>query len=134
MQNQNSCILFSFNGLNEPYIKTFLLTDQSGLRHENHEDINTDSPKDAFKIEALIKTEEWMKEHRAKEGLGLLDQIFGITTWAILSSPISAHREFYNFSYDAFATITVNPTNIRWSTITINNRKIKWGVLGAGKN
>jgi branched-chain amino acid transport system substrate-binding protein len=124
MQSQNNCILFLFNGLQGPYIKKFLLTDQVGLRYEKHEIMDIESPEDALKIEALIKTEEWMKEHRSQSGLGLLDQIFGITTWSVLSSPIAAHRELYNFSYDAFAAITINPTNIRRSTITINNRKI----------
>lgn len=56
-------------------------------------------------IGALITTESWLKEHRAKQGLGLLDQDLGTTSWSIVSSPIMAYQSYYNFYYDAFIEI-----------------------------
>ncbi|HTM05741.1 MAG TPA: ABC transporter substrate-binding protein, partial [Patescibacteria group bacterium] len=63
----------------------------------------------------------WREEHRAQNGLGLLDQVFGATTWAVLSAPLKIHEDFYGFDYDAFAQITIY-SSIRNSSVHIINR------------
>lgn len=74
-------------------------------------------------IKALITTEDWLKEHRAHKGLGVLDQDLGTTSWSIVSTPIMAYKKYYNFHYDAFAEIKVT-VPIANSTITLWNNDI----------
>ena len=75
-------------------------------------------------IKVIIKTEDWMKEQRASNGLGLLDQDKGATAWAVLSSPTIAHRKYYNFFYDAFAVITVG-SSVDTTPITLYRNNLK---------
>lgn len=72
-------------------------------------------------IIAIIKTEDWRREARAKNGLGLLGQDQGATAWTIFSSPIQAHKELINFSYDAFGILTIK-SPLQSSTITLYNQ------------
>lgn len=76
------------------------------------------------RIKALITTEEWLKEHRAHTGLGILDQDLGTTAWSIVSTPIRAYQKYYGFYYDAFVEIKVAP-EIEKSIITVWNRNIQ---------
>jgi branched-chain amino acid transport system substrate-binding protein len=120
--DQQSTILFSFNGMKYPYINVAnQLDNQLGFINTNisFEKFYT---KETYLIpEVLLKTEEWREEHRAQNGLGLLDQLFGATTWSVLSSPLKIHEDFYEFNYDAFAQITIY-SSIRNSSIQIINR------------
>lgn len=75
-------------------------------------------------ISALITTESWLKEHRAQQGLGLLDQDLGTTAWSIVSTPIMAYQNYYQFYYDALVEMRVN-IPISESTITLWNNDIK---------
>lgn len=78
-----------------------------GLSHHAlKKDIDTksDAP---LTIRAIIRKENWLKENRAKNGLGLAEQAFGITSWVIRSSPTMTYKTFYNFVYDAFAIINL---------------------------
>lgn len=72
-------------------------------------------------IKVIIKTEDWMREHRAVAGLGLLMQDQGATAWSVLSSPIPIHQKFYNFYYDAFAELAIDIPLLK-STISLYNR------------
>jgi len=112
-------VMFCFNGADGPYLKKFIHSDQTTLRFEHHDDFTNFTPKEGAVIECLIKTEEWMKQHRAKQGLALLDQTFGATTWAVLSSPIEVHRKYYNLHNDAFIKVSIDPENIRKTTISL---------------
>ncbi len=115
----NRYIVFNFNGLEEPYIKKFSLSDQTEIRFEHHDSIDTKTLEEGSFVEAVIKTEEWTKQHRAKNGLGLLDQTFGATTWAVLSSPIEIHKKYYGLNNDAFCKIKIDPNEIQKSTIEL---------------
>jgi ABC-type branched-subunit amino acid transport system substrate-binding protein len=117
--NQDHFIVFSFDGIDQPYLKKFNLSDQKKIRFENHDTITIPFPQIGSTVQAVISTEEWRKHHRIKYGLGLQDQTFGATTWAVLSSPIEIHRAYYNFHNDAFAKIIVDPIDIRKSTIQL---------------
>lgn len=77
----------------------------------------------AFDVRAIIRKEDWLKDKRAYNGLGFLDQSFGATNWSVLSSPIPVYREFYNFNYDAFVALDI-ATPIEHSTLTLYNRSI----------
>jgi len=56
---------------------------------------------------SLIKSEPWMYSQRAENGLGMLEQERGATSWTVLSSPIYPHRKFYPFTYDAYAVVEI---------------------------
>lgn len=58
-------------------------------------------------VRAVIKTEEWRTSRRVKDGIGLLDQDHGATTWASLSSPINAHKIFLNLHDDSFIEVAI---------------------------
>lgn len=118
-KESNHYIVFNFNGLEKPYIKKFSQSDQTEIRFEHHDSIYTKNLEEGSFVEAIIKTEEWTKQHRAKNGLGLLDQTFGATTWAVLSSPIEIHKKYYNLNNDAFCKIKIDPDIIRKSTIEL---------------
>ncbi len=75
-------------------------------------------------IDAIIKTEDWRHGIRARNGLGFLEQDRGATAWAVLSSPIVAHQEFFDFYFDAFAKLIIQQP-ITQSTITLYNRDIR---------
>lgn len=74
-------------------------------------------------IKALVTTEDWIKEHRARDGLGILDQDLGTTSWSIVSTPIRAYQKYYGFHYDAFVEIQITQP-IQNSTITLWNNDI----------
>src|SRR5690606_38253998 len=59
-------------------------------------------------IVAAIKAEDWHKSNQIKNGLGLLDQDQGATTWAVLSSPIEVNQTYLNFHNDTFARVVVD--------------------------
>lgn len=61
-------------------------------------------------VRAVIKTEEWRTSRRVKNGIGLLDQDHGATTWASLSSPINAHKIFLNLHEDSFIEVVIKDT------------------------
>jgi branched-chain amino acid transport system substrate-binding protein len=71
---------------------------------------------------SIIKSEKWIKKHRAKEGLAQIDQDQGATAWGLISTPIEAHQKLLGFANDAFAILTVgNP--LAASNIALYNRK-----------
>ena len=70
---------------------------------------------------SIIKRENWLKMHTAKEGLAQLSQDRGATAWALFSTPIEAHQKLIGFSYDAFAIITLGDP-LPQSTIALFNR------------
>jgi len=73
---------------------------------------------------ALIKQENWMREHRIEDGLGILNQDEGVFSWTAFSSPTSVNQEYYSFFYDAFVQITLTK-NIERSTIQVVNRDVR---------
>lgn len=75
-------------------------------------------------IKAEIRAEEWRNEHRAVNGLGVMDQDKGATTWSVVSSPTTAYQTFNNFYYDAFVKINCNQI-LEKSTITLCNRDVR---------
>lgn len=74
-------------------------------------------------IIAIIRGEQWRREQRVRDGLGLLNQDKGATAWAILSCPTASHQKFYNFHYDAFTKIKIKK-DLSQSTITLCNRDV----------
>ncbi len=80
--------------------------------------------KDKIDIRASIETEEWRRSKRIKNGMGLLDQDRGATTWAVLSSPTLVNRFYLDFHQDAFAAIDINQL-VRDATITNIHRDIR---------
>ena len=80
--------------------------------------------KDKIDIRASIETEEWRRSRRIKNGIGLLDQDRGATTWAVLSSPTLVNRYYLDFHQDAFAAIDINQL-VRDATITNIHRDIR---------
>jgi branched-chain amino acid transport system substrate-binding protein len=75
-------------------------------------------------IKVIITIEDMMKNQRIIEGVGLLDQDFGATSWGIISAPTVAHRAYYNFFSDAYAVITCGST-IDESDIALFKNDIK---------
>jgi len=74
-------------------------------------------------VRIMIETEEWLKEHRILDGLALLDQDEGATTWSILSSPIPTHQKYYSFWFDAFAEVNIGKS-LRESSIALHNQNL----------
>jgi len=72
-------------------------------------------------IVSLIRNENWLYNQRAHDGLGMLEQEQGATTWTSLSSPVYTHRTYYPFTKDAFVCVDV-ATSIQGSTITLFNK------------
>lgn len=72
-------------------------------------------------IIAIIKSEDWRREARAKNGLGLIGQDQGATAWTLFSSPIQAYKELINFTYDAFGLLTIK-SPLQKSSITLYNQ------------
>lgn len=61
-------------------------------------------------VRAAIESEEWKRSKRINNGIGLLDQNRGATTWGVLSSPTLVNRFYLNFNEDAFAALEINET------------------------
>ena len=66
-------------------------------------------------IRALIRGEDRTTSYQKTKGLMSLEAERGTTTWAVLSSPIGAHRRLYEFFFDAFAQLTIRPKIDQWS-------------------
>jgi ABC-type branched-subunit amino acid transport system substrate-binding protein len=102
-------IRISHVGRDDPELKEHLFNDffsQDTDETISYYDIRQRKPAaEKPHIGALITTESWLEEHRATQGLGLLDQDLGTTSWSIVSSPIMAYQSYYNFYYDAFIEI-----------------------------
>ena len=77
-----------------------------------------------IKVIALLKQENWMREHRIEDGLGILSQDQGIFSWTAFSSPTSVNQKYYSFFYDAFVQISVAQP-IEKTTINVINRDIR---------
>jgi ABC-type branched-subunit amino acid transport system substrate-binding protein len=125
--NPLDLIRFSHAGRNNPELKeelydTFFTNnlDQKISYYDVNKKNKTANP---ASIKALVTTEEWIKEHRAHEGIGILDQDLGTTSWSIVSTPIRAYQKYYGFHYDAFVEIKVS-VPITNSTITLWNNDI----------
>lgn len=71
----------------------------------------------ALDIRALFESQNWRHFNRIKQGLGLMDQTKGATTWSILSSPILVNRIYLGFNYDAFVELTI-PDRVENATLT----------------
>ncbi len=74
-------------------------------------------------VVSIIKSEPWLKQHTAKEGLAQIAQDRGATAWTLFSTPIEAHQKLIGFSYDAFAILTLADP-LSQSTISLFNRNI----------
>lgn len=71
---------------------------------------------------SIIKSENWIKKHQAKDGLAQIDQDQGATAWGLISSPIEAHKQLLGFTHDAFAILTLADP-LSHSAIALYNRK-----------
>ncbi len=130
-QSKDQYIRISPSGRDEIIIDESILTkklksnQQTGsyplsLKPNKHQAKTTELPP----VMSIIKSEPWLKQHTAKEGLAQISQDRGATAWALFSTPIEAHQKLIGFSYDAFAIITLaDPLN--QSTISLYNRNIK---------
>jgi hypothetical protein len=66
-------------------------------------------PKNASShILARIMGLEEEKNYKQPMGLDLLLPVDGATQWSIFSSPVAAHREYYNFVLDSFAVLEIS--------------------------
>lgn len=74
---------------------------------------------------AEIRSMQWKNDYRATQGLCLMDQDNGATTWTLLSCPTAAYQAFYNFYYDAFTKIECK-SPLEQSTISLCNRDIRY--------
>lgn len=120
-----SVLFFSFNGFDDPYINLSVpISNKPGMYFARLRFDNFCVQKDCFIPEVLFKTEDWRKEHRAIDGLGLLDQSHGATTWTVFSAPIKVHEYFYGFDYDAFALIKIG-SSVRTSSVQVLNKSKK---------
>lgn len=119
-------LLFAFNGIVDPYIHfNQPLSMMIGLHDRALVFDQYDYTGQLHIPEVIFKTEDWKEGHCAINGLGMLSQIFGATTWAVFSAPIQVHQAYYNFVYHAFAKISLN-TSLRNSTVAcINQHKDK---------
>jgi branched-chain amino acid transport system substrate-binding protein len=124
IEDPQHCILFKFNGLDLPYRRQPSIQQKPGVFYSEPFEKYQYKTDGCFIIDVLLKTEDWIQEHRTRDGLGLFDQSYGATTWAVLSSPISMNIQYYDFKYDAFTTIKIGKT-IRTSTIATNIRSIQ---------
>lgn len=61
-------------------------------------------------VRVAITTQDWHYDNRIKNGIGILDQMHGETSWALLSSPTLVHKTFLDFHEDAFAQVTMHPS------------------------
>ncbi len=76
-------------------------------------------------VKAIIKTEvDWLHKTQTREGLRMLRQSHGSTTWSLISGRIKILQKEYQFYYDAFACLQVH-TPINESTLTLINRNIR---------
>ncbi|RTL07164.1 hypothetical protein EKK58_03235 [Candidatus Dependentiae bacterium] len=124
-KDATSVLMFAFNGISDPYVNISLpLVKKPGLYFgkARFEDFYTQ--KDYFIPDVIFKTENWLKEHRAIEGLGLLDQWYGATAWAVFSAPIKVHEYFYGFDYDAFVLLNMGDS-VRSSSVQLINKSKK---------
>lgn len=118
-------LLFNSKGLNSNWpelVSLKYITPQTpGITYHSTSTVS-ESEKDTLAIQAVIQTDNW-KQPRALDGLGLLDQSYGATAWAVFSSPTEVHRTHLKFNYDAFAVIDIADT-LSHSTITLYNRSL----------
>lgn len=121
-EDVNATILFSFHGMKDPYVNVSLpLHNRPGMHAAMLSFEKFCTEKTYLIPEVLFKTEDWREEHRARNGLGLLDQCYGATTWSVLSSPIKIHEDFYGFDCDAVALIKMG-NSVRTSSVQVINR------------
>ena len=71
---------------------------------------------------SIIRNEDWIKKHVAKNGLGMLPQEQGATAWAVFSSPIATHQKLLKFEQDAFTIVSIQ-VPINQSTISLYNHR-----------
>ncbi len=125
--NPTELIRISHAGRNSPELKEHLYDDfftRKPAEKISYFDVSKkNKSKVTPRIKALITTESWLKEHRATQGLGLLDQDLGTTAWSIVSTPIMAYQNYYNFFYDALIEIQIK-TPLDKSTISVWNNDI----------
>jgi len=134
-KNPDQVIRISHSGrdsfeINEEYFDDFF--NKGNQKNISYYDVkNKKKSEKPISMQAVIRTEDWMKESRTINGepkdirgLGLLDQEYGAMAWAILSAPIMAYQVYYDFYYDAFAVVDVK-VPLFDSTITLYNQNIK---------
>ena len=66
-------------------------------------------------IRALIRGEDRTTTYQKSKGLVLLEAERGATAWSVLSSPIGSHRRLYEFFFDSFAELTIQPKINEWT-------------------
>ncbi len=66
-------------------------------------------------IRALIRGEDRTTTYQKSKGLGLLEAERDATAWSVLSSPIGSHRRLYEFFFDSFAELTIQPKINEWT-------------------
>lgn len=126
-QNPKDVIRISHSHRDDKVIDEEQMGDFFSRKQEStiiYNDLDNSSTSDtAVDIKIVIETEVWRKEKRIVGGIGLLDQDLGSTAWAVLSSPITIHRKYLDFHYDAFAVVNV-ASPLTLSTITLTNHDL----------
>lgn len=75
-------------------------------------------------VKAEIRAYDWQSDKPISNGIGIMDQDKGATTWSLLSCPTTAYQTFNNFYCDAFVKIICDPI-FEKSTISLCNRDIR---------
>lgn len=127
-ENSKKAILLYFSGiqsLTDTFINPAYIPKDAPLGVERYNPQPDGAGVDSdIQIAAIIRSENWIKENRTLSGLGLLDQSYGITNWAINSAPTELNRVYYDFFNDAFVELALAP-NIDHSTLTLYNRSVE---------
>ncbi|MBA3954744.1 ABC transporter substrate-binding protein [Candidatus Dependentiae bacterium] len=79
--------------------------------------INQNKVSTAPPVKAIVKAETRFITLEQYTGLTLIEPDKGATAWSVLSSPTRYYQEQYNFTYDAFAVVTIGE-KLGDSTIT----------------
>lgn len=58
-------------------------------------------------IVARLRGLDEEKNYRQPQGVDILPPEDGATQWSIFSSPVEAHKDYYNFNFDAHAVLTI---------------------------
>jgi branched-chain amino acid transport system substrate-binding protein len=70
--------------------------------------LNSEASIPQVDVRVSFQSEDWQKSNRIKNGLGYLDQDYGASAWAVLSSPTTIHKEFLGFYDDAFVKLDLS--------------------------
>ncbi len=74
-------------------------------------------------VTAVITSEKRLMSYAQHGGLVQAPAQLGALTWTIFSGPNRAYRKYYDFTYDAFAILTIG-TSLAQSTIALYNQDV----------